>query len=60
MHPTCQGDLRENFGFKAAKDAIRTVDRKMDELDRFYLRNPTPPELDRLLAPLKPPEFAEE
>jgi transcription elongation factor GreA len=34
-----QGDLRENFGFKAAKDAIRAVDRKMDELDRFYLRN---------------------
>jgi transcription elongation factor GreA len=34
-----QGDLRENFGFKAAKDAIRMVDRKMDELDRFYLRN---------------------
>ena len=24
-----QGDLRENFGFKAAKDAIRAVDRKM-------------------------------
>ena len=34
-----QGDLRENFGFKAAKDAIRAVDHKMDELDRFYLRN---------------------
>ena len=34
-----QGDLRENFGFKAAKDAIRAVDRKMDDLDRFYLRN---------------------
>src|SRR6478736_7292802 len=34
-----QGDLRENFGFKAAKDAIRAVDRKMDELDRFFLRN---------------------
>ena len=34
-----QGDLRENFGFKAAKDAIRAVDRKMDELDRFYRRN---------------------
>jgi transcription elongation factor GreA len=34
-----QGDLRENFGFKAAKDAIRAVDRKMDELDRFSRRN---------------------
>ena len=34
-----QGDLRENFGFKAAKDAIRAVDRKMTELDRFYVRN---------------------
>lgn len=34
-----QGDLRENFGFKAAKDAIRLVDRKMEELDRFFLRN---------------------
>jgi len=34
-----QGDLRENFGFKAAKDAIRAVDRKMDDLDRFYRRN---------------------
>lgn len=34
-----QGDLRENFGFKAAKDAIRGVDRKMDDLDRFYRRN---------------------
>ena len=34
-----QGDLRENFGFKAAKDAIRAVDRKMDALDRFFVRN---------------------
>ena len=34
-----QGDLRENFGFKAAKDAIRAVDRKLDELDRFSRRN---------------------
>ncbi len=34
-----QGDLRENFGFKAAKDAIRAVDRKMSELDRFVARN---------------------
>ena len=34
-----QGDLRENFGFKAAKDAIRAVDRKMAALDRFVVRN---------------------
>jgi transcription elongation factor GreA len=34
-----QGDLRENFGFKAAKDAIRAVDRKMTMLDRFVARN---------------------
>ncbi len=34
-----QGDLRENFGFKAAKDAIRGVDRKMTALDRFVARN---------------------
>jgi transcription elongation factor GreA len=34
-----QGDLRENFGFKAAKEAIRQVDRKMDELDRFVANN---------------------
>lgn len=34
-----QGDLRENFGFKAAKDAIRAVDRKMAALDRFVARN---------------------
>lgn len=34
-----QGDLRENFGFKAAKDAIRAVDRKMTALDRFVVRN---------------------
>jgi len=34
-----QGDLRENFGFKAAKDAIRAVDRKMMALDRFVARN---------------------
>jgi transcription elongation factor GreA len=34
-----QGDLRENFGFKAAKDAIRAVDRKMASLDRFVSRN---------------------
>jgi transcription elongation factor GreA len=34
-----QGDLRENFGFKAARDAIRAVDRKMTALDRFVARN---------------------
>ena len=34
-----QGDLRENFGFKAAKDAIRAVDRQMTALDRFVARN---------------------
>src|SRR5580693_6024996 len=34
-----QGDLRENFGFKAAKDAIRAVDRKMSAIDRFVARN---------------------
>lgn len=34
-----QGDLRENFGFKAAKDAIRAVDRKMTALDRFVALN---------------------
>lgn len=34
-----QGDLRENFGFKAAKEAIRVVDRKMTALDRFVARN---------------------
>lgn len=34
-----QGDLRENFGFKAAKEAIRAVDRKMTALDRFVANN---------------------
>jgi transcription elongation factor GreA len=34
-----QGDLRENFGFKAAKEQIRIVDRKMDELDLFVASN---------------------
>ena len=34
-----QGDLRENFGFKAAKDAIRAVDQKLTALDRFVARN---------------------
>jgi transcription elongation factor GreA len=39
MEAHSQGDLRENFGFKAAKDAIRAVDRKLDDLDRFSRRN---------------------
>ena len=34
-----QGDLRENFGFKAAKEAIRAVDRKMTAIDRFVVNN---------------------
>lgn len=39
MEAHSQGDLRENFGFKAAKDAIRAVDRKMTAIDRFVARN---------------------
>lgn len=39
MEAYSQGDLRENFGFKAAKEAIRAVDRKMTALDRFVVRN---------------------
>ncbi len=34
-----QGDLRENAGFKAAKEQIRAVDRKMHALDRFVVNN---------------------
>jgi len=48
-----QGDLRENFGFKAAKDAIRAVDRKMTALDRFVARN-TFIEVDPMLWLTKP------
>ena len=48
-----QGDLRENFGFKAAKDAIRAVDRKMTALDRFVARN-TFIEVDPAMWPTKP------
>ncbi len=48
-----QGDLRENFGFKAAKDAIRAVDRKMTALDRFVARN-TFIEVDPVLWLTKP------
>ena len=48
-----QGDLRENFGFKAAKDAIRAVDRKMTALDRFVARN-TFFEVDPVLWLTKP------
>ncbi len=51
-----QGDLRENFGFKAAKDAIRAVDRKMDELDRFSRRN-TFIEVDPVTWLTKPTDF---
>jgi transcription elongation factor GreA len=51
-----QGDLRENFGFKAAKDAIRAVDRKMDELDRFSRRN-TFIEVDPATWLTKPTDF---
>ena len=51
-----QGDLRENFGFKAAKDAIRAVDRKMDELDRFARRN-TFIEVDPAAWLTKPTDF---
>ena len=50
-----QGDLRENFGFKAAKDAIRAVDRKMTALDRFVARN-TFIEVDPVLWLTKPTE----
>jgi transcription elongation factor GreA len=53
-----QGDLRENFGFKAAKDAIRAVDRKMDDLDRFYRRN-TFIEVDPAGWLTKPTDFAQ-
>lgn len=53
-----QGDLRENFGFKAAKDAIRAVDRKMDDLDRFYRRN-TFVEVDPATWLTKPTDFVQ-
>ena len=53
-----QGDLRENFGFKAAKDAIRAVDRKMDDLDRFYRRN-TFIEVDPAAWLTKPVDFVQ-
>lgn len=53
-----QGDLRENFGFKAAKDAIRAVDRKMDELDRFSRRN-TFMEVDPAAWLTKPTDFVQ-
>jgi transcription elongation factor GreA len=53
-----QGDLRENFGFKAAKDAIRAVDRKMDELDRFSRRN-TFIEVDPSTWLTKPTDFVQ-
>ncbi|MBA4137222.1 MAG: hypothetical protein C0518_07890 [Opitutus sp.] len=53
-----QGDLRENFGFKAAKDAIRAVDRKMDDLDRFSRRN-TFIEVDPATWLTKPTDFVQ-
>lgn len=53
-----QGDLRENFGFKAAKDAIRAVDRKMDELERFSRRN-TFVEVDPAAWLTKPTDFVQ-
>jgi len=53
-----QGDLRENFGFKAAKDAIRAVERKMDELDRFARRN-TFVEVDPVTWLTKPTDFVQ-
>lgn len=51
-----QGDLRENFGFKAAKEAIRAVDRKMTALDRFVARN-TFIEVDPATWLTKPTDF---
>lgn len=56
MEAHSQGDLRENFGFKAAKDAIRAVDRKMDDLDRFSRRN-TFIEIDPVAWLTKPTDF---
>jgi transcription elongation factor GreA len=53
-----QGDLRENFGFKAAKDAIRAVDRKMDDIDRFSRRN-TFIEVDPATWLTKPTDFVQ-
>ncbi len=58
MEAHSQGDLRENFGFKAAKDAIRAVDRKMDDLDRFYRRN-TFIEVDPEAWLTKPTDFVQ-
>lgn len=58
MEAHSQGDLRENFGFKAAKDAIRAVDRKMDDLDRFYRRN-TFIEVDPAAWLTKPTDFVQ-
>jgi transcription elongation factor GreA len=58
MEAHSQGDLRENFGFKAAKDAIRAVDRKMDDLDRFYRRN-TFVEVDPAAWLTKPTDFVQ-
>jgi len=58
MEAHSQGDLRENFGFKAAKDAIRAVDRKMDDLERFSRRN-TFIEVDPAAWLTKPTDFVQ-
>jgi transcription elongation factor GreA len=58
MEAHSQGDLRENFGFKAAKDAIRAVDRKVDELERFSRRN-TFIEVDPATWLAKPTDFVQ-
>lgn len=58
MEAHSQGDLRENFGFKAAKDAIRAVDRKRDELESFTRRN-TLIEIDTAAWLTKPTDFVQ-
>jgi transcription elongation factor GreA len=58
MEAHSQGDLRENFGFKAAKDAIRAVDRKLDDLERFSRRN-TFIEVDPATWLTKPTDFVQ-
>src|SRR3954463_2074882 len=58
MEAHSQGDLRENFGFKAAKDAIRAVDRKLDDMDRFARRN-TFFEIDPVAWLTKPTDFVQ-
>lgn len=48
-----QGDRRENFGGKAAEDAIRAADRKMTARDRCVARH-TFIEADPVTRPTKP------